>query len=118
MMMLLLDYLRRQLKMTAAQLEDFVQSEHERLKNLLLGLPIYTGHNEERLHLICDGISKKSVRELRVNDGGIETTMEQFLYSKYGLLLRKPCFPCLIHRAGIFGLDAYYPLECIYTEGK
>lgn len=117
-MLLLIDYLRKQLKMTAAQLDEFIQNERERLKQLLLGLPLYTGHAEEHAHLIFDNLSRKAAGKLNVNHGGVETSLEQFLYSKYGLFLRKPDYPCLVYRVGFFGLDHYYPLEFIYTDTK
>jgi hypothetical protein len=117
-MLFLTDYLRKQLKISISQLDELVQNDHERLRNMLQGLPLFTGHEEKPQHLAFDGISQKPLREIHVNNGGVETSMEQFLYSKYGLTVRKPDYPCLIHRTGIFGLDSYYPLEFIYTETK
>lgn len=117
-MQLLTDYLNKNYNFTTAQWEKFFQNDRNRLGDLLNGMPIFTGHSERHDPLLYETISLKPVREIRVNCGGVETSMEQFLYSKFGLSIQKPNYCCLVNRNGPLGLDSYYPLEFVYVDKK
>lgn len=117
-MMLLMEYFRQKFGFTSAQWDQFVKNEGKRLENLLDGLPIYTGHTERRDPLHFDSISLKPASEIRVNGGGVESSLEQFIYSKFSVLIKNSNYCCLVSRSGNLGLDSYYPLELVYVDKK
>lgn len=117
-MQLLTEYLNKNYNYTTTQWEKFYQNDRDRLQNVLEGIPIFTGHTTKRDPLMFDTISLKAVREIRVNSGGVETSLEQFIYAKYGISIQKPNYCCLVSRAGHLGIDSYYPLELIYVDKK
>lgn len=114
----LLDWLEKKLNLDASQLEDYLKNEVESVEKLLTSLPIYSNHTSKRDPLSFDGISCCPLSEIKINSGGVECTLVQFLYCKYGLVVKNTNYPCLIQRNSLLGIDSYYPLNFILVDRK
>lgn len=114
----LTDYLCRRYKLTTAQLVDLMQNEQEKLYEMLRGQPLYTGHTSRRDALPLASLSSKPLSQIYVNTGNVETSLIQFLYSKFSIQIKHPEFHCLVFRNNMFDLDFYYPIEKVLINVK
>jgi hypothetical protein len=114
----LVPYLRNNFKWSPAEVEKFLKNDFAKLKTMLEGEPIYTGHSERHDPLLLEEITVCGAEDIRVNTGSMESSLPQFVYSRYGILLKQPKLPCLIQRSNVFSLDVYYPLELVLIDRK
>lgn len=78
---------------------------------MLCGLPIYTGHCEKRNAILWDSISTQPIKDIKVNSGSVEASFCQFLYIKFGVVIKNLKYPCLIQKSVFLDFELYYPLE-------
>jgi hypothetical protein len=114
----LLEWIQKRLNLSTTQLEAYLWNEKESLEKLLTGLPIYSGHADRKDPIQFDTLSLRPTSEIQVNNGVVASSLSQYLYSRFGLILKHPRYPSLVQRASVLGTDAYYPLELAYVDKK
>lgn len=107
----LISYLCETLQCNLDELTERIRGDIKKTKRLLKDLPLYTSHSQHRSVLRCDGVTKAGPRTLFSNGGFLGITVEQFIHTKYDIVLDHPQLPCIIIRFGDTGGEVYYPIE-------